>query len=142
MMPLRRVHVLMATVLCAGALAAAQPAVAAAGADPRQPAGERQPGRQPPRGTVGAASAQGWDAVTIPGWQVASGPADGGQLRHPRLPGAPGAQSWPAARGRLFARRRRGHGRLTQQVPLRTWPGRGAPRRHQVPRSRPGSAGP
>jgi hypothetical protein len=43
------------------------------------------------RGTGGAASAQGWDAVTIPGWQVAAGlptVVRYGTAGFPRRPGA------------------------------------------------------
>ena len=52
-----------------------------------------------PEATTGAPSAQGWDAVIIPGWQVA------GALPTVVRYGTPGfpktAKSWPANRGNL-----------------------------------------
>ena len=126
MMPLRRVHVLMATVLCAGALAAAQPAVAAAG--PTSASSRHESGNLVvnPRARVGATSAQGWDAVTIPGWRVAAGLPTVVRYGTRGFPRA--ARSWPAARGRLFAGGAGGTASLVQRASLRLASGRPAPR--------------
>jgi YVTN family beta-propeller protein len=69
-----------------------------------------------PAGTVGAVSAQGWDAVTIPGWQVAAGLPTVVRYGTAGFPQAAGA--WPASRGRLFAGGAGGTARLVQSVPL------------------------
>ena len=63
-----------------------------------------------PGAEAGAASAQGWDAVTIPGWSVDSGlPTDVGY----------GTRGFPKAPdGRLFAGGAGGTARLSQIVAL------------------------
>ena len=79
-----------------------------------------------PGAEAGAASQQGWDAVTIPGWQVARGlPTVVGYGTR----GFPGrADAGTRGRGRqLFAGGAGGPAVLTQQVPLRTGAGRGVP---------------
>jgi YVTN family beta-propeller protein len=73
---------------------------------------------------AGAASAQGWDSVTIPGWRVVSGlptVVRYGTVGFPVVTG-----HWPAVRGgQLFAGGAGGTARLSQVVPLRSpagWP--------------------
>ncbi|HXZ73875.1 MAG TPA: alkaline phosphatase family protein, partial [Streptosporangiaceae bacterium] len=67
---------------------------------------------------TGAASAEGWDAVTIPGWRVTSGLPTVVPYGAPRLAKATG--QWPAVRGgSLFAGGAGGTARLTQAVSLR-----------------------
>jgi YVTN family beta-propeller protein len=65
-----------------------------------------------PGAEIGAASAQGWDSVTIPGWKVASGLPT--VVRY-------GTKGFPRGRrhGQLFAGGPGGTARLEQQVPLR-----------------------
>ena len=78
-----------------------------------------------PRGTAGDTSAQGWDAVTIPGWQVSAGlptVVGYGTAGFPRAAGA-----WPASRGRVFAGGAGGTARLVQIVPLLLPSGHTAP---------------
>jgi YVTN family beta-propeller protein len=79
-----------------------------------------------PGAQAGDASAQGWDSLTIPGWQVASGlptVVRYGTRRFPRPNG-----HWPAVRGgHLFAGGAGGTARLRQRVPLRTAAGRPVP---------------
>jgi YVTN family beta-propeller protein len=69
-----------------------------------------------PRATVGDASAQGWDAVTIPGWQSQEGLPTVVDYGTPGFPKAAG--EWPASRGRLFAGGAGGTARLAQTVPI------------------------
>ena len=69
-----------------------------------------------PAAVVGAVSAQGWDAVTIPGWQVAAGLPTVVRYGTSGFPTAAGR--WPASRGRLFAGGAGGTARLTQDVSL------------------------
>ncbi|HYA51437.1 MAG TPA: alkaline phosphatase family protein, partial [Streptosporangiaceae bacterium] len=71
-----------------------------------------------PGAQAGAASAQGWDAVTIPGWRVSSGLPTVVPYGAPHLSRATG--QWPAVRGgSLFAGGAGGTARLTQAVALR-----------------------
>jgi YVTN family beta-propeller protein len=71
-----------------------------------------------PGAQAGAASAQGWDAVTIPGWQVSSGLPTVVPYGAPHLARATG--QWPAVHGgSLFAGGAGGIARLTQAVSLR-----------------------
>jgi YVTN family beta-propeller protein len=67
-----------------------------------------------PEGTVGVASAQGWDAVTIPGWQVQAGLPTVVGYGTPGFPKATGP--WP--RGRLFVGGAGGTARIVQDVPF------------------------
>jgi hypothetical protein len=70
-----------------------------------------------PRATAGDTSAQGWDAVTIPGWRVAAGlptVVRYGTSGFPRVAG-----SWPSGRGAVFAGGAGGTADLVQDVPLR-----------------------
>ncbi|HEX3488438.1 MAG TPA: hypothetical protein VHU92_03825, partial [Streptosporangiaceae bacterium] len=113
MMPLRRAQLFTAIALAAGALAAAQPATAASS----HPSPNLLVN---PRATVGAASAQGWDAVTIPGWRIAAGlptVVRYGTRGFPRT-----ARPWPATRGRLFAGGAGGSATLIQKIKLRPAP--------------------
>jgi len=90
----RRLAVLLAALLsCTAALAATSPVAGSAAARPAAPAaapagltGQRvaPPGANlllNPGAQTGAVSAQGWDAVKIPGWQV-SGGRPAGTRRH------------------------------------------------------------
>jgi len=128
----RSASVLTAAAVCFAALAvAAGPAHAA----PRGPAAPAPAAQAAPPGSnllvnpgaeAGAASQQGWDAVTIPGWQVARGlPTVVGYGTR----GFPGrADAGTRGRGRqLFAGGAGGPAVLTQQVPLRTAAGRAVP---------------
>ncbi len=114
----------------AGALALGHPATASASAQQAgRPAsaaastGYAKPGTNllvNPRATVGVASAQGWDAVTIPGWQVQAGlptVVGYGTSGFPRATG-----TWPASRGKLFVGGAGGTAKLTQDVPLKPAP--------------------
>ena len=85
-----------------------------------------------PAGTTGATSAQGWDAVTIPGWQVAAGLPTVVRYGTAGFPRAAGA--WPASRGRVFAGGAGGTARLVHRVPLLLPSGQAAPAgtRYQV----------
>jgi len=123
--------------MIAGAMALGHPAPASAStATPARQAsgtsagpGDARPGTNlllNPRATVGVASAQGWDAVTIPGWQVQAGlptVVGYGTAGFPRAAG-----TWPASRGRLFAGGAGGTATLTQDVPLTPAPSAGATR--------------
>jgi YVTN family beta-propeller protein len=79
-----------------------------------------------PRGTTGDVSAQGWDEVTIPGWQVSAGLPTVVRYGTPGFPAAAG--TWPASRGRIFAGGAGGTARLVQNIPLRLPSGQPAPR--------------
>jgi hypothetical protein len=65
-----------------------------------------------PEAAAGATSAQGWDAVTIPGWQVAGGLPTVVRYGTPGFPET--AKSWPGNRGNLFAGGAGGAGKLVQ----------------------------
>ena len=67
-----------------------------------------------PEATAGTPSAQRWDAVTIPGWQVAGGLPTVVRYGTPGFPEA--AKSWPANRGNLFAGGAGGTAKLVQQA--------------------------
>jgi YVTN family beta-propeller protein len=79
-----------------------------------------------PGGSAGDVSRQGWDAVTIPGWQIRQGLPTVVGYGTRGFPGAAGAQP-PGHPARLFAGGAGGTAVLTQQVPLRTAAGRGVP---------------
>ena len=75
-----------------------------------------------PGAQTGAVSAHGWDSVTIPGWQVASGLPTAVRYGTPRFPPATGR--WPMVPGgQLFAGGAGGTARLRQSVSLRRTPG-------------------
>ena len=71
-----------------------------------------------PGAQAGAASAEGWDAVTIPGWQVSSGLPTVVPYGAPHLSPATG-QGPAVPGGSLFAGGAGGTARLTQAVSLR-----------------------
>jgi YVTN family beta-propeller protein len=77
-----------------------------------------------PGAGAGDTSKLGWDAVTIPGWQVSQGLPTVVSYGTRRFPGASGAQP-PGHPARLFAGGAGGTAVLTQQVPLRTAAGHG-----------------
>ena len=71
-----------------------------------------------PGAQTGAVSRHGWDSVTIPGWQVASGLPTAVRYGTPRFP--PAAGRWPLVPGgQLFAGGAGGTARLRQSVSLR-----------------------
>jgi YVTN family beta-propeller protein len=103
-----------------GILVSARPA-------PARPAATAPPGTNlllNPGAAAGDVSRQGWDAVTIPGWQISQGLPTVVGYGTKGFPGATGAQP-PGHPGRLFAGGAGGPAVLTQQVPLRTAAGRG-----------------
>src|ERR1700761_355983 len=67
-----------------------------------------------PNATAGDTSAQGWDAVTIPGWQVQAGLPTVVTYGTPGFPKVPG--KWPASRGDLFVGGDGGTASLVQVV--------------------------
>src|ERR1700761_6663450 len=67
-----------------------------------------------PNATAGDTSAQGWDAVTIPGWQVQAGLPTVVRYGTPGFPKTPA--KWPASRGRLFVGGDGGTASLVQVV--------------------------
>ncbi len=109
------------------AISAPAAAAAHAGGAAREPAA--RPGTNlllNPGADAGDASRRGWDAVTIPGWQVRQGLPTVVSYGTPGFPGR--AAAGPPGRGdRLFAGGAGGTAVLTQQVPLRTGAGRGVP---------------
>lgn len=122
-----------ASLLMAVAGAGATPAAAAAGVSAETVAATTVPAAPPgsnlllnPGAGAGDTSKLGWDAVTIPGWQVSQGLPTVVSYGTKRFPGASGAQptGHPA---RLFAGGAGGTAVLTQQVPLRTAAGHGVP---------------
>jgi YVTN family beta-propeller protein len=122
-----RAYVLTAMLALAAMLAMSLPAAAApvpSGAVARgAAAGSNLLGN--PRGTTGDVSAQGWDEVTIPGWQVSAGLPTVVRYGTSGFPAAAGR--WPAARGRVFAGGAGGTSRLVQSLPLRLPSGQPAP---------------
>jgi YVTN family beta-propeller protein len=134
---------LPAVVLLAGILGLSCPARASAEAARSQPARSQPARSQParsravghsgsggnllvnPRGTDGAYSAQGWDAVTIPGWQVSAGLPTVVRYGTAGFPTAAGR--WPASRGQIFAGGAGGTARLVQRVALHLPSGAPAP---------------
>jgi YVTN family beta-propeller protein len=141
----RLAGLLAAALCCAVALAVGSPGAGSAAtgraggaARPASPAGlARSPGSAGSAGSVsqpvagpgtnlllnpgaqaGAVSAQGWDAVTIPGWQVSGGLPTVVPYGAPHLSRVTG--QWPAVRGgSLFAGGAGGTAGLTQAVSLR-----------------------
>ena len=72
-----------------------------------------------PGAQAGAFSVQGWDAVTIPGWQILSGLPTVVRYGTPHFP--PTTGRWPALRsGQMFAGGAGGTARLRQVIPLRS----------------------
>ena len=127
----RHVAVPAALMCCAGALVvgSAPMALATAGQAVSRARAVAGPGTNlllNPGAQAGDVSAQGWDAVTIPGWRVASGLPTVVRYGTPRFPRAAGR--WPAVRGgHLFAGGAGGTARLRQQVPLRPAAGHALP---------------
>ena len=119
MIPFRspRLALLTALICGTGALAAGAPALGQVAAGPVARPGTNlllNPGAQ-----TGALSAQGWDSVTIPGWQVASGLPTVVRYGTPRFPGV--TKRWPAVPGgHLFAGGAGGTARLRQLIRLRS----------------------
>jgi YVTN family beta-propeller protein len=71
-----------------------------------------------PDATVGDVSAQGWDTVTIPGWQVQAGLPTVVAYGTPGFATLPGKAAWPASRGNLFVGGAGGTASLAQAVRL------------------------
>src|SRR5580693_7464961 len=122
-----------ASLLMAVAGAGAAPAAAAASVSAETVAAATAPAAPPgsnlllnPGAAAGDTSKLGWDAVTIPGWQVSQGLPTVVSYGTRRFPGASGAQP-PGHPARLFAGGAGGTAVLTQQVPLRTAAGHGVP---------------
>jgi len=134
----RRLAVLLAALLCAtAAVAAGSPGAASAAAARTAPAGgaarlagaaaglAAHPAAGPGTNLLlnsgaqaGAVSARGWDAVTIPGWQVSAGLPTVVHYGVPHL--SPATGRWPAVTGgSLFVGGAGGTARLTQVIPLR-----------------------
>ena len=122
MSSVRRLHVNapIALLLLAGLLALSHPATASA-----QAAAGSGNLLVNPNATAGDVSAQGWDAVTIPGWQVSAGLPTVVRYGTSGFPKAAGA--WPASRGQVFAGGAGGTARLTQSLSLRLPSGKTAP---------------
>jgi YVTN family beta-propeller protein len=107
--------------LLSGTLALSHPASASASAAGRSTAASPAAASGSnllvnPRATAGDVSAQGWDAVTIPGWQVAAGLPTVVRPGTSGFPAAGGA--WPASRGKIFAGGAGGTAHLAQSLPL------------------------
>jgi YVTN family beta-propeller protein len=147
----RTASIAIMTAICAGTLTAAGASAAAAGsaapstaapstaapstaapstAAPSTAAASAPPGSNlllNPGGDAGDTSRQGWDAVTIPGWQIRQGLPTVVSYGTRGFP--PAADARTRGRGdRLFAGGAGGTAVLTQQIPLRTVGGRGVPR--------------
>jgi YVTN family beta-propeller protein len=118
----RAAGVLTAAAICASVLTAA--AGAARAAEPAAVAGSNL--LLNPGGAAGDVSQQGWDAVTIPGWQIREGLPTVVSYGTAGFPGggSPGANG-PVAR--LFAGGAGGTAVLTQRIPLQTTAGRTVP---------------
>ena len=114
-----RLRSLLTALACGLSALAAWPA-AAAQAAPSALATDAPPGANlllNPGAQVGATSARGWDAVTIPGWQVVSGLPTVVRYGASKFPPITGRQ--PAVRGgQLFAGGAGGTARLRQVVSL------------------------
>ncbi len=82
-----------------------------------------------PDGTVGDTSAQGWDAVTIPGWQIRSGLPT--VVRY-GTSGFPKAGSPPKDPGNLFAGGAGGTATLVQTVPVTLGQASASPVRYTI----------
>jgi YVTN family beta-propeller protein len=123
-----RLALLTALICGTGVLAAGAPAAAGQAAAHPVPArpSAADPVARPgtnlllnPGAQTGAISAQGWDSVTIPGWQVASGLPTVVRYGTPGFPDA--TKRWPAVPGgHLFAGGAGGTARLRQLVRLRS----------------------
>ena len=130
----RRLAVLLTTLTCAAtvlATGARAPALATSAPPVHHPSpgAVARPGVNlllNPGAEAGAASAQGWDAVTIPGWQISTGlPA---VARYGTAGFPPATGRWPAiSGGQLFAGGAGGTARLWQRVPLRSADGSPVP---------------
>jgi YVTN family beta-propeller protein len=116
-----RLRTLLAALACGLPALAAWPG-AAAQAAPASLAADAPPGANlllNPGAQAGANSARGWDAVTIPGWQVVSGLPTVVRYGASKFPPITGRQ--PAVRGgQLFAGGAGGTARLRQDVSLRS----------------------
>ena len=123
--------VIPVALLLAGTLALSHPASASASAADRSVAAGPAAASGSnllvnPRATAGDVSAQGWDAVTIPGWQVSTGLPT---VVRPGTAGFPkAAGAWPAGRGKVLAGGAGGTARLVQSVSLLLPSGQPAPR--------------
>jgi hypothetical protein len=123
--------VIPVALLLAGTLALSHPASASASAADRSVAAGPAAASGSnllvnPRATAGDVSAQGWDAVTIPGWQVAAGLPT---VVRPGTSGFPAARgAWPASRGKIFAGGAGGTARLVQSLSLLSPSGQPAPK--------------
>jgi hypothetical protein len=128
----RLAGLLAASLCCAVTLAVDSPGAGPAAAGLTGPAGSArssgsvsQPVARPgtnlllnPGAQAGVASAEGWDAVTIPGWQVSTGLPTVVPYGAPHL--SPATGQGPAVHGgSLFAGGAGGTARLTQEVSLR-----------------------
>jgi YVTN family beta-propeller protein len=119
---------LAALVCCSAAVVAGAPDAALAVSGRAVPGVElaNHPAARPganllvnPGAQAGAASARGWDSVTIPGWQVSSGLPTVVRYGTAHFPAAIG--KWPAVPGgQMFAGGAGGTARLRQVVPLRS----------------------
>jgi YVTN family beta-propeller protein len=116
-----RLRILLTALACGLSALAAWPA-AVAQAAPDAVTADAPPGANlllNPGAQAGANSARGWDAVTIPGWQVASGLPTVVRYGASKFPSITGRQ--PAVRGgQLFAGGAGGTARLRQVVSLRS----------------------
>jgi YVTN family beta-propeller protein len=136
-LPRRRVVALAAALLSCAATSSAGPAWArpirlaggartTAAAQQAWPASQAGQAAAPPRSNLllnpgaeaGTVSGRGWDSVTIPGWQVASGLPTAVRYDTRRFPRSTGR--WPMVHGeQLFAGGAGGTARLRQTVQLR-----------------------